>query len=226
MRTRIFFLRFVLMAVIALASNGRGENVTYVFTGTGLHGSQAWGKFTIAVVTEPNYYAPGGIYYAISLTVSNIPGNSPGSVVFLKTELELFSAFTIAGGVPSILPQGGHDYGPPEQNHYDLGGGVAANQSVLTYNRAYRDEIAWSGLTIVLPPSQPVLSAAPGNESLINVFWTTNAPGFQLAETASLTPPVWVAVTNAPVVTAGNFLVALPKSGAGGHFFRLEWLGQ
>ena len=206
--------------------NVRGTNVTYAFTGTGLHGSQAWGKFTTAVVTEPNYYAPGGIYYAFSLTISNIPGNSPGVVIFLKTELELFSAFTISGGVPSILPLGGHDYGPPEQHHYDLGGGVEANQSTLLYDRAYRDDITWSGLTTVSPPAPPVLAAEPDNGGLINFLWTTNAPGFQLKETTSLTPPVWLAVTNVPVVVAENFLVALPKAGEGEHFFRLDWLGQ
>lgn len=228
MKTRIIAIRFVFIAMLlALTGTGRGENVTYAFTGTGLHGSQAWGKFTTAVVTEPDYFAPGGVYSTFSLTISNIPGASPSVVVFNKMELELFSQFTISGGVPFILPQGGHEYGPPEQNHYDLGGGTAANQSDLTYNRAYRDEITWSGLTIVSPPAPPVLTAEPDNAgNFVNLSWTTNAPSFVLEETASLTAPNWMVVTNVPVTVNGNFLVALPRAGEGEHFFRLEWTGQ
>src|SRR5947207_2720218 len=108
MRRRTSAFGFVVVTMwLALGGIGRGADVTYAFTGTGTHGSLAWGRFTTAVVSEPDYFAPGGVYSSFSLTISNIPGSGPGLVIFKKTELEVFSQFTISGGVPSILPLGG-----------------------------------------------------------------------------------------------------------------------
>ncbi len=229
MREKPFSVGFVMIVtMLALCGLARGRDITYSFTGMGLHGSMAWGSFTTAEVLGPDYFAPGSIYSSFFLTISNIPGSGPGTVVFLKTELEIFSQFTVSGGVPSILPLGGHDFGPPEQNHYDLGGGVEPNQSTLTYNRAYRDDITWSALTIVsppLPPSSPVLAVEPGANSVVALSWTTNATGFVLEETASLVPPNWTAVTNVPISTNEIFLVTLSRTDDA-HFFRLKWLGQ
>jgi|ERR1043166_1044702 hypothetical protein len=224
MRRRTSAFGFVVVTML-LASGGIGHaaDVTYAFTGTGTHGSVAWGRFTTAVVSEPDYYAPGGVYSSFSLTVSNIPGNGPGVCIFLKTDLDLFSAFTISGGVPSILPLGGHGLGPPDENHYDLSGGVEPNQSTLTYNRFYRDDITWSALTPVSPPPPPSLSVQAGSAD-ITLLWPTTAVDFGLEETASLSPPNWTAVTNVPVAVGENFSVTLPNAGA--HFFRLKWPAQ
>ena len=148
-------------------------------------------------------------------------------MVFRKSDLEIYSVFgTDSNAVPYIVPLADYIL-DLVGNHYTLSGGVEANQSVLTYNRAYRDDITWSALTIVSPPLPPVLAAASDNSiNLVNLSWTTNATGFTLEETTSLVAPNWTAVTNVPVVVAENFLVTLPKTAEGEHFFRLDWLGQ
>src|SRR5580765_2960289 len=67
------------MAVLAfagflLASPAHAGYVLMTFTGTGVNGAVAWGKFTVGdTALVPNYYAPGSIYGSFSMTISNIP---------------------------------------------------------------------------------------------------------------------------------------------------------
>lgn len=228
MRTRPSGISIALIgASLTLAVIARGEDVIYAFTGTGDHGSLAWGRFTTPLVTQSNYYAPGGGYSSFSLSVSNIPGSGSGTgtnvLIFHKSDLEIYSVFgTDSNGVPYILPLGDYDLGPPEHNLYRLSGGIEGNQSALTYNNTFRDYITWSGLTIISPPSPPVLSVESSANGVINLSWTTNAMDFVLEETTNLAPPIWTVVTNAPVTAGGKFLVMLPCTDDV-HFFRLEW---
>jgi hypothetical protein len=213
--------------LLALCRTGRGEDVTYAFTGTGAHGTLAWGRFTTSEVLYPGAYEPGGIYSSFFLTISNIPGPGPGGVKrFDELSLELYSAFSMStNGVLAIVPIGRHFYDGFPGHHYDLGGGVESNQSTLVYDGQYCDDITWSGLTIISPPSPPVLSAQLAAAGF-TLLWSTNAVNFALEETASLTAPInWTTVTNVPVTAGGNFSVTLPDAGDGAHFFRLEWLG-
>ena len=61
----------------------------------------------------------------------------------------------------------------------------------------------------------------PSTESMI-VSWPTNATGFTLQSTPSLTPPVtWNDVTNQPTVLGGLITVTNPISSAA-EFFRLR----
>ena len=74
-------------------------------------------------------------------------------------------------------------------------------------------------------PSSLALRAAgtpwPSTESMI-VSWPTNATGFTLQSTPSLTPPVtWNDVTNQPTVLGGLITVTNPISGPA-EFFRLR----
>ena len=197
-----------------------GAVVQLSFTGTGINGSFASGQFTTGdTALAPNYFAPGNIYLSFSLTITNTPDG--GAFSFIPEELNASWFSTDAGGVPSILPLGGHDFGPPGYNHYDLSGGVAEHQSVLTYNGSYRDTITWSGLTLVTPPSPPVLSPQLTGTD-VTLLWTNNAVNFVLEQTASLAPPDWMVVTNVPVVADGNFSVTLTRTNEAMQFFRLE----
>src|ERR1041385_810816 len=131
------FPKFIAINVVvwAMAFAVRAEYLEFAFTGTGVNGSLAWGKFTTGGPLQPNYYAPGNVYGSFSLTISNIPGPGPGLVNFKLEEVGIFSIFsTDAASTPSILPLGGNDFGEPFHNHYNLGGGVEVNQSTLTYN--------------------------------------------------------------------------------------------
>src|SRR3954467_10187007 len=183
MRTRPGGLRFIFLSFVvslAVAWAVHGVEVERSFTGTGANGSIAWGKFTTGdTAFVPNYFAPGGIYQTFFLTISNIPGNGPDVCIYLKTELDASWFSTDSDGVSSILPLGGHSFGPPEENHYDLSGGENPHQCILTYNASFRDTITWSGLTITPPPPPlPVLSFETGNPDSMALLWATNAVGF------------------------------------------------
>jgi lysophospholipase L1-like esterase len=75
-------------------------------------------------------------------------------------------------------------------------------------------------LTQELQPTPPTLSVTllPGQAALA---WPTNAAGFTLQQTASLTPPVvWSFVPNVPVIVGGQYNLTLGAGGAT-QFFRL-----
>jgi titin len=57
----------------------------------------------------------------------------------------------------------------------------------------------------------------------VALAWTNATTGFALLQTSSLTPPIlWAAVTNAPVVTNGQFVVTL-SAAAGNRFYILRF---
>lgn len=74
------------------------------------------------------------------------------------------------------------------------------------------------GTGLVMPVS--LMLRPIGNEMILS--WPTNAVGFALQSTPSLTPPVtWMDVTNPPAVVGGQFTVTNTPSG-GTQFFRLR----
>jgi hypothetical protein len=71
------------------------------------------------------------------------------------------------------------------------------------------------GLAMAVP-----LRATPVENGIV-LSWPTNAPGFTLQSTFSLTAPVtWVDVTNAPVVIGAQFTIINSFSG-NARFYRL-----
>lgn len=231
------FYRFVRINVIsatilcALIVGGfpfssKADLALFKFTGTGVNGSIAWGSFTVdAAAVVPNYYANGNIYPSLSMTISNIPGGGPGFVFFPLNDI-YSSSFTVdSNGIPSILPLGGHDFGPPEENHYDLGGGAEPGQGTLAYNGAFRDTIIWSSLTRVYPPSPPVLSSQATTSNL-TLLWPVSGDTFVLEGTSDLASPgSWSTATNSVTTIDDMFSVTIPSDSVPNYFFRLRWTG-
>jgi|GEM_PF-3006336 len=220
-------LAAVLCGVVLLgfSRSARADLALFKFTGTGINGSIAWGSFTVAdTALVPNYSASGGIYPSISMTISNIPGAGPGFVFFNKDEI-YGSWFNVdSNGVPSILPLGSHDFGPPGYNHYDLGGGPESGQGALAYNGSSRDIIIWSSLTRVYPPVPPALSSQ-ATASDLTLLWPVSADTFIVEGTSDLAAPAWSAVTNSATIIDDTVSVTLPLDGIADHFFRLRWTG-
>jgi hypothetical protein len=211
-------------AVFLCFSSAKAADVEFAFTGTGINGSVAAGRFTVAeTALQPNYYANGGIYPSLSLTISNIPGGGPFEVSFNVIEINSSTFSVDANGVPSIIPLGSHGYGPPFENHYDLGAGSQPQEGTLAYNGSFRDTIVWSFPVRVVLPSPPTL-AAQTSASDITLLWPTSANNFVLEETLSLASPVnWSPVTNEVTTLDQTFSVVLPFDGTSSHFFRLKW---
>jgi hypothetical protein len=202
------------------------EPMKFKFTGMGTHGSLAWGSFTVDGPLQPNTFCPGTCYQSFSLTVSNVPGPSPGTCFFTKVEMEIHSQFTVdSNGVPSILPIGEHSYGQTG-NRSIVTGGEEENQSIIQYNLAYCDTINWSSLTLASPPTAPTLTSELTPPDL-TLHWPVSDDVFGVESTTDLTPPVnWTAVTGQVTSTNGIFSMAVPLEAAANRFFRLKWPGQ
>ena len=161
-------LRVVTLALAALllASSARAALVQFSFTGSGASGSTAVGSFSVDEGSlYPGYTASGGIFPSLSLTISNIPGGGPSSVSFDVVEIQSSSFYVDANNVVYIGPTGSHNFGPPDQNHYDLGASQPfpsspVYQSGLGYNLVGKDVITWSVAT-------PVSVPEPGTASLM-----------------------------------------------------------
>jgi outer membrane protein assembly factor BamB len=76
--------------------------------------------------------------------------------------------------------------------------------------------------TVVYREELPVSLSVRSSANALILSWPTNATGFTLQSTPSLTPPVtWLYVTNPPAVLGGLFTVTNPVSGDS-QFFRLK----
>jgi len=76
-----------------------------------------------------------------------------------------------------------------------------------------------SCVTVAPVPSLFVSQSLASQE--LSLTWTDTATGFVLKQTASLTPIIqWTTVSNAPVLTNGQFVVTLPLP-TGNRFYRL-----
>jgi hypothetical protein len=70
-------------------------------------------------------------------------------------------------------------------------------------------------------PLRPSLTARSSEDQLI-LSWSTNAIGFKLQSTPSLTPPVtWIDFPNPPTILGAQFEDAIPFSG-NNQFYRLR----
>jgi len=71
--------------------------------------------------------------------------------------------------------------------------------------------------------SVPTLQVASATNQQVKVAWTNTATGFVLKETSGLSPPiVWTPVTNAPVLTNGQFVVTLSATN-GSRYYLLNF---
>lgn len=157
---------FALTAFL-FSSSAQAALVHFTFTGTGVNGSIAFGSFTVdEVALYPGYFATGGIFPSLSLTITNIPPGGPATASFDVNDLASTWFAVDAGGVPYIAPYGSKSYGFPDQNHYDLGQPSqpylpsAVFETPLGYNLVGKDLITWSAAT-------PVNAPEPGSASLI-----------------------------------------------------------
>ena len=120
-------------------------------------------------------------------------------------------------------------------NYHPADDGIGTNLKALTDGEVNGDWklLVWDGTdedggsiqswALILQWLSPKLEVRRSAGSL-TVQWPTNAVGFTLQSTPSLTPPVtWIDSTNPPAVIGGQFTVTIPFS-SGAKFFRLRKL--
>jgi len=165
----------LVLALCLISSAASAALVQLQITGTGANGTVGSGSFTVedsdGNIYTPGYYAPGGIYYDGSLTLTNIPGGGPSSVTFSLIDINATILMVDSNSVQYLGPYGGHGYGPPEENHYDLTPSQPFSPSLvfqtsLAYNGSQKDLITWSPATIVSAP-EPGASALVASGLLI-----------------------------------------------------------
>lgn len=165
----IWRIGFVL-AVFTWSSSAKAGLIEFTFTGTGTNGSSASGSFSVdEVAIQPGYFATGGIFPSLSLSMIDIPGGGPASADFDVNDLPFTWFYVDANSVAYIAPYGSKDYGPPDENHYDLGQpsqpfypSSYIYETGLSYNGFARDTIVWSVATPVPEPSSAFLLLAGG----------------------------------------------------------------
>ncbi len=74
---------------------------------------------------------------------------------------------------------------------------------------------------VIITPSQPSLSLAVVSPGVLILAWPTNATGFSLQQTTSLSAPIWAGVTNAVTVVGAQNQVTIETAGEKA-FFRLK----
>lgn len=91
---------------------------------------------------------------------------------------------------------------------------VGATSSDVGFNFELTGEVIvseWPGLSLLLQPST------------VDVSWPQEASYFRLHGTTNLAPPVsWLPITNAAVLTNGEWRVVLPAATNGARFYRLQ----
>lgn len=159
---RIF--RFVgsVPILFLVAGSARGALVQLEITGSGANGTVGSASFTVndsdGNIYTPGYYTPGGIYYSGTLTLTNIPGGGPTSVTFSLSDMNSTPLMVDSNSVQYLGPSGGHSFGPPNEDHYDLGPSQPfypssfVFQTTLSYDGSGKDLITWSPATIVSAP--------------------------------------------------------------------------
>ena len=166
-------LTVVLVTTFVFSSPAKAALIEFVITGRGANGTVASGSLTTddsgGNIYTPGYFAPGGIWSSLSLTLTNIPGEGPSAVTLIGNDELGSSWLSVDGsGTQFIGPYGGHNFGPPDQHHYDLGQPSQAFypassifQTALYYDGNgsavhQKDLITWSPATIVPEPGSVV----------------------------------------------------------------------
>jgi hypothetical protein len=97
----------------------------------------------------------------------------------------------------------------------------AGNYSVLVANPV-TSVLSSNALLIVNPP--PALGVARSSQLLL-ISWPTNASGFALQTTPTLSPANWISVSNPPAKIGNEYLESIPMTNPG-SFYRLQFSGQ
>jgi hypothetical protein len=152
------------IAVVLLSNSAKAALIDFTFTGTGSNGSIASGSFSVDEgAIQPGYFATGGIFPSLSLSMIDIPGGGPTSADFDANDLPFTWFYVDANSVVYIAPYGSKSYGPPDENHYDLGQpsqpfpSSYIYETGLSYNGSARDTIDWSVATPVPEPGTAFL---------------------------------------------------------------------
>jgi autotransporter-associated beta strand protein len=96
-------------------------------------------------------------------------------------------------------------------------------QSGYTWRISYVGGTGNDVTLTILAATQPVLETQWSAPSL-TLSWPDWASAYSLYNSTSLAPsPVWVPVTNIPVLNSNKLSVVLPASSSGNRFFRLMW---
>jgi hypothetical protein len=148
---KILSVATLAVGTLLFTGPAKASPVSFTFTGTGANGSTASGEFTVdETALVPNYFAEGGIFPSLSVTISNIPGGGPNSVTFSLGDLLSTWFFVDSNGVAYIAPYGTYNFGAPGFDYYALGQpsqpfpGQSTYQTALTYDISSRDLITWS----------------------------------------------------------------------------------
>jgi len=148
-------------ALCLISGVARAALVQLEITGTGANGTVGSASFTVndsdGNIYTPGYFTAGGIYYDGTLTLTNIPGGGPSSVTFSLSDMNSTWLMVDSNSVQYLGPYGGHGFGPPEENHYDLTPSQPFSpslvfQTTLAYNGSQKDLITWSPATLVSAP--------------------------------------------------------------------------
>jgi len=76
------------------------------------------------------------------------------------------------------------------------------------------------GVSVLVSPRAPVLSIVPGPGTNVTLLWPTNASGYKLSQTASLSPSAWSDVLPLPGIVDTNYVEIVPAN-SGNRSFRL-----
>jgi hypothetical protein len=162
--TKAFNVVAFALMVFLFHSSAKAGLVEFTFTGTGINGSIASGNFTVDEGSiSPGYFATGGIFPSLSL---NVPVGGPTSVSFDVNDIASTWFYVDTNSVAYIAPYGSHNFGPPDQNHYDLGQPSQPHlpsfvfETGLGYNGFVKDVITWSVAT-------PANTPEPGSAALL-----------------------------------------------------------
>jgi len=152
----------VVLAICLISRVASAALVQLQITGSGANGTVGSASFTVddsdGNIYTPGYYTPGDIYYSGTLTLSNIPGGGPTSVTFSLSDMNSTPLMVDSNSVQYLGPSGGHSFGPPNEDHYDLGPSQPfypssfVFQTTLAYDGSGKDLITWSPATIVSAP--------------------------------------------------------------------------
>ena len=198
--------------VFKVNTDGTGFTTLHSFTATTVNppyinsdGAQPWAGFILSGNTLYGTAYIGGTYGSGTVFALNTDG----------TGFTTLHSFTQTAGPPyEAPPYTNSDGGFPK-------GGLVLSGNTL-YGTAERGGSSGNGtvFAITLPASPPELtiSATGGN---VILTWPTNAIGFTLQSTTSLSSPVWTTNLPAAVVVNGMNTVTNPLSDVQ-QFFRLS----
>jgi len=205
--------------VVAWGDNSSGQTTVPVAAQSGVTAIAARGFHTVAVKDDGTVVAWGTSYGQVTNQVLN-------GVTAIAAGGREYGGHTVAlRDDGTVVAWGANNYGQvtgtPTTNDSTTASPVTLGGQVLSGVTAIAAGLGHTLALIGGVPLLPALNARPNGGELI-LSWPTNAVGFTLQSTPSLTPPVvWFDLTNVPAVGGAQFTVTNTHSG-GAQFYRLR----